>query len=100
MTETLRPLGVVQVYRSIILFLPYDEILGLDFRAIEVIIALSARANQDEIVRRCALPEFTRRTFMQSVAEIESSPEVQDLRNRVSGFLNELIYPNKKVLEK
>ena len=37
---------------------------------------------------------------MQSVAEIEASPEVQDLRNRVSGFLNELIYPNEKILEK
>lgn len=36
---------------------------------------------------------------MQSVAEIEASPEVQDLRNRVSGFLNELIYPNEKILE-
>ncbi len=37
---------------------------------------------------------------MQSVAEIEASPEVQDLRNRVSGFLNELIYPNEKILER
>src|SRR5258705_10796753 len=36
---------------------------------------------------------------MQSVAEIEASPEVQDLRNRVSGFLDELIYPNEKILE-
>jgi len=36
---------------------------------------------------------------MQSVAEIEASPEVQDLRNRVSGFLSELIYPNEKILE-
>ena len=36
---------------------------------------------------------------MQSVAEIEASPEVQDLRNRVSGFLTELIYPNEKILE-
>src|SRR5271166_3063694 len=37
---------------------------------------------------------------MQSVAEIEASPEVQDLRNRVSGFLSELIYPNEKILER
>ena len=37
---------------------------------------------------------------MQSVAEIEASPEVQDLRNRVSAFLGELIYPNEKILEK
>jgi acyl-CoA dehydrogenase len=37
---------------------------------------------------------------MQSVAEIEASPGVQDLRNRVSGFLNELIYPNEKILER
>jgi len=33
---------------------------------------------------------------MQSVAEIEASPEVQDLRNRVSGFLSELIYPTRR----
>src|SRR6202795_31378 len=44
--------------------------------------------------------EPARRTIMQSVAEIEASPEVQDLRNRVSGFLNELIYPNEKILER
>jgi len=37
---------------------------------------------------------------MQSVAEIEASPEVQDLRNRVSGFLGEMIYPNEKILER
>ena len=37
---------------------------------------------------------------MQSVAEIEASPEVQDLRNRVSAFLNELIYRNEKILER
>ncbi|MGA6971316.1 MAG: acyl-CoA dehydrogenase family protein, partial [Candidatus Binatus sp.] len=37
---------------------------------------------------------------MQSVAEIEATPEVQDLRNRVSGFLTELIYPNEKILER
>ncbi|MGC2443573.1 acyl-CoA dehydrogenase family protein, partial [Candidatus Binatus sp.] len=36
---------------------------------------------------------------MQSVAEIEASPEVQGLRNRVSSFLDELIYPNEKILE-
>lgn len=36
---------------------------------------------------------------MQSVAEIEASPEVQDLRSRVSSFLDELIYPNEKVLD-
>jgi acyl-CoA dehydrogenase len=36
---------------------------------------------------------------MQSVAEIEASPEVQDLRGRVSGFLDEFIYPNEKVLD-
>src|SRR5712692_3306135 len=62
--------------------------------------ALSARANQDEIVPASARFRSSRRTTMQSVAEIEASPEVQDLRNRVSGFLNELIYPNEKILEK
>jgi len=36
---------------------------------------------------------------MPSVAEIEASPEVQDLRRRVSGFLDEFIYPNEKVLD-
>ena len=36
---------------------------------------------------------------MQSVAEIEASPEVQDLRSRVSNFLAEQIYPNEKTLE-
>jgi acyl-CoA dehydrogenase len=36
---------------------------------------------------------------MPSVAEIEASAEVQDLRGRVSGFLDELIYPNEKILD-
>ena len=35
---------------------------------------------------------------MQSVSELEASPEVQDLRTRVSGFLEEFIYPNEPVL--
>src|ERR1700722_3807016 len=48
----------------------------------------------------CARVSLSRRTAMQSVAEIEASPEVQDLRNRVSGFLDELIYPNEKILER
>ena len=35
---------------------------------------------------------------MQSVSELEASPEVQDLRTRVSGFLEDFIYPNEPVL--
>ncbi|HEY6393949.1 MAG TPA: acyl-CoA dehydrogenase family protein, partial [Candidatus Binataceae bacterium] len=37
---------------------------------------------------------------MSSVADIESSLEVQDLRKRIIGFLNEFIYPNEKILDK
>jgi acyl-CoA dehydrogenase len=35
---------------------------------------------------------------MQSVQELEASPEIQDLRRRVSGFLDEFIYPNEPAL--
>src|SRR3984957_16932465 len=67
------------------------------------IFLLRVRACQVDAMRdndRCARVPLKRRIIMQSVAEIEASPEVQDLRNRVSGFLNELIYPNEKILEK
>ena len=35
---------------------------------------------------------------MQSVSELEASPEIQNLRTRVSGFLEEFIYPNEPAL--
>ena len=37
---------------------------------------------------------------MQSVTELEASPEIQELRGRVSGFLEEFIYPNESTLLK
>ena len=33
---------------------------------------------------------------MSSVLELESTPEVQDLRKKVGDFLTEFIYPNEK----
>jgi acyl-CoA dehydrogenase len=35
---------------------------------------------------------------MQSVAELEASPEVQDLRAKINQFLDEFIYPNEPAL--
>ncbi len=35
---------------------------------------------------------------MQSVQELEASADIQDLRKRVSGFLDEFIYPNEPAL--
>jgi acyl-CoA dehydrogenase len=37
---------------------------------------------------------------MQSVAELEASPEIQGIRKRVSDFLSEFIYPNEKALDR
>ena len=37
---------------------------------------------------------------MQSVSELEASPEIQDLRGRVTGFIEEFIYPNEPALLK
>ena len=37
---------------------------------------------------------------MSSVLELESSPEVQDLRKKVGDFLTEFIYPNEKILDR
>lgn len=37
---------------------------------------------------------------MQSVSELEGSPEIQDLRGKISNFLDEFIYPNEAVLLK
>jgi acyl-CoA dehydrogenase len=35
---------------------------------------------------------------MQSVAELEASPEIQDLRSKINQFLEEFIYPNEPAL--
>ena len=37
---------------------------------------------------------------MSSVLELESTPEVQDLRKKVGDFLTEFIYPNEKILDR
>src|ERR1700730_14957181 len=34
-----------------------------------------------------------------NVLELESTPEIQDLRKKVGGFLTEFIYPNEKTLD-
>jgi len=37
---------------------------------------------------------------MSSVLELESTPEIQDLRKKVGDFLTEFIYPNEKILDR